>query len=143
MLAGFPETGKSGSASRFFYCAKSSKADRDGGLHDFGHVAPGECTGGRKEDSAGLDSPRAGAGRTSGARNHHPTVKPTDLMRYLCRLVTPPGGVVLDPFMGTASTGRAAKREGFQFIGIEIDPGYFDLAVGRIKQEFQADMNLD
>ena len=65
--------------------------------------------------------------------NNHPTVKPTDLMRYLCRLVTPPGGVVLDPFMGSGSTGKAALLEGFKFVGIERDPTYFEIANARIK----------
>ena len=65
--------------------------------------------------------------------NHHPTVKPTDLMRYLCRLVTPTGGVVLDPFMGSGSTGKAATIEGFDFIGIEMDENYFNIAKARIE----------
>jgi site-specific DNA-methyltransferase (adenine-specific) len=64
--------------------------------------------------------------------NTHPTVKPTDLMRYLCRLVTPPGGVIMDPFMGSGSTGKAAVLEGFDFIGIERDPDYFEIAQKRI-----------
>jgi DNA modification methylase len=64
--------------------------------------------------------------------NNHPTVKPTDLMRYLCRLVTPPGGTVLDPFMGSGSTGKAAMLEGFEFIGIEREPQYFAIAEQRI-----------
>ena len=68
-----------------------------------------------------------------GARNHHPTVKPTDLMRYLCRLVTPPGGVVLDPFMGSGSTGKAAGLEGFSFVGIEKEQSYLEIAEKRIK----------
>jgi DNA modification methylase len=67
-----------------------------------------------------------------GADNNHPTVKPTDLMRYLCRLVTPPGGVILDPYMGSGSTGKAAAIEGFDFIGIERDPDYFKIAEARI-----------
>lgn len=75
----------------------------------------------RKDRDEGLD------------RNSHPTVKPTDLMRYLCRLVTPPSGIVLDPFMGSGSTGKAAVLEGFKFIGIERDPKYFEIAVARIK----------
>lgn len=65
--------------------------------------------------------------------NHHPTVKPTDLMRYLCRLVTPAGGTVLDPFMGSGSTGKAAVLEGFQFVGIEMDPVYAAIAEARIR----------
>jgi site-specific DNA-methyltransferase (adenine-specific) len=87
--------GDSGSAARFFYCAKASKVDR-------------------------------------GEGNTHPTVKPTDLMRYLCRLVTPPGGIVLDPFMGSGSTGKAAILEGFQFIGIEREAEYLAIAEARI-----------
>ena len=71
-------------------------------------------------------------GLPEGTTSNHPTVKPTDLMAYLCRLVTPPGGVVLDPFMGSGSTGKAAMREGFKFIGIEQDEGYFDIAEARI-----------
>ncbi len=67
-----------------------------------------------------------------GESNKHPTVKPTDLMRYLCRLVTPPGGVVLDPFMGSGSTGKAAMFEGFLFIGIEREQEYIDIANARI-----------
>ena len=69
-----------------------------------------------------------------GEGNTHPTVKPTDLMAYLCRLVTPPGGVVLDPFMGSGSTGKAAVREGFQFVGIEREAEYFDIACKRIQE---------
>jgi DNA modification methylase len=127
--------GDTGSAARFFYCAKASKKDRDEGLDDFATATPGEITGGRAEGSAGLNSPRAGAGRTTVAKNIHPTVKPTDLMRYLCRLVTPPGGIVLDPFMGSGSTGKAAIIEGFRFIGCEKDAehGYFDIAVAMVK----------
>ena len=70
-----------------------------------------------------------------GEDNTHPTVKPTDLMAYLCRLVTPPGGVVLDPFMGSGSTGKAAMREGFRFIGIEMDADYLAIAEARIANE--------
>lgn len=70
--------------------------------------------------------------RDRGEGNNHPTVKPTDLMRYLCRLVTQPGGVVLDPFMGSGSTGKAAVAEGFRFIGIEKDPHSFEIAKQRI-----------
>lgn len=70
-----------------------------------------------------------------GEGNNHPTVKPTELMAYLCRLVTPPGGVVLDPFMGSGSTGKAAMREGFHFMGIEMDPEYLAIAEARIRHE--------
>ena len=88
--------GDTGSAARFFYCAKASKRDR-------------------------------------GEGNTHPTVKPTDLMRYLCRLVTPPGGTVLDPFMGSGSTGKAARLEGFRFIGCELSAEYLKIAQARIE----------
>jgi len=98
-LTGDVETGygDEGSAARFFYCAKASKADRN-----------------------------------QGATNSHPTVKPTDLMRYLCRLVTPPNGIVLDPFMGSGSTGRGAVLEGFRFFGIEMSEDYMAIAKARI-----------
>ena len=65
--------------------------------------------------------------------NHHPTVKPTELMRYLCRLVTPPGGLVFDPFTGSGSTGKAAVLEGFSFIGCDMTPEYADIARARIE----------
>lgn len=68
-------------------------------------------------------------------KNNHPTVKPTDLMAYLCRLVTPPGGVILDPFLGSGSTGKAAVREGFSFIGIEKEAPYMAIAKARIEHE--------
>ena len=70
-----------------------------------------------------------------GEGNHHPTVKPTTLMAYLCRLITPPGGVVLDPYMGSGSTGKAAVREGFGFVGCELDPDYFKIATARVENE--------
>ena len=85
----------SGSAARFFYCAKTSKSER-------------------------------------GEGNDHPTVKPQALMRWLCRLITPPGGVVLDPFLGSGSTGLASMSEGFRFIGIELNDNYADIARRRL-----------
>lgn len=120
----------SGSAARFFYCAKASKSDRDEGVM-LAMVTGAEMTG-REPDTDGLNSPRAGAGRTSGARNNHPTVKPTALMQWLVRLVTPPGGKVLDPFAGSGSTGKACAIEGFEFIGFEMDPHYCEIAKQRI-----------
>ena len=75
--------------------------------------------------------------RDRGEGNRHPTVKPTDLMRYLCRLVTPPGGTVLDPFMGSGSTGKAAMLEGFRFIGIEREAEYVEIAKARIQAAIQ------
>lgn len=70
------------------------------------------------------------------SNNNHPTVKPTDLMRYLCRLVTPPCGVILDPYMGSGSTGKAAMMEGFRFIGIERDEAYFAICQERIGKAY-------
>lgn len=114
-----------GSAARFFYCAKASREDRNEGL-------PSSAT------------PAVSAGATMGDRetadwqalngNFHPTVKPTDLMRWLVRLVTPAGGTVLDPFMGSGSTGKAARLESMKFIGVEMQPEYFDIARRRIEQ---------
>ena len=128
--AGAHRFGDQGSAARFFYCAKASRAERDEGLQG-APVTGGELTN-RTDGSAGLESPRAGAGRTSGGINKHPTVKPLALMRYLCRLVTPPGGMVLDPFMGSGSTGRAAIQEGFEFLGIELEEESYYTAMQRI-----------
>jgi site-specific DNA-methyltransferase (adenine-specific) len=75
----------------------------------------------------------AKASKADRGENHHPTVKPTDLMRYLCRLVTPPSGIVLDPFMGSGSTGKAAMLEGFAFVGIEREAEYIEIAKARIQ----------
>lgn len=123
-----------GGASRFFYCAKPSKAERDRGCEHLPLKTAGDVTD-RKEGSDGLKSPRAGAGRTNGSRNHHPTLKPISLMRYLCRLITPPRGVVLDPFMGSGTTGVAALEEGFRFVGIERELEYLPIAVSRISHQ--------
>ena len=76
-----------------------------------------------------------------GPDNKHPTVKPTDLMRYLCRLVTPPGGLVLDPFMGSGSTGKACVLEGFMFVGCELDPDWCAVAEGRILETISEKTN--
>lgn len=117
-------TDNGGSAARFFYTAKASKADRDDGLDRFEERARptlGNGIGGQPDQ------------QRANNRNHHPTVKPTALLTYLCRLVTPPGGLVLDPFCGSGSTGRAAEREGFQFIGIDLDGEYAKIALARIR----------
>ncbi len=117
-----------GSAARFFYCAKASKADRDVGIKT---AAKPVVTFATANGTSGKPS-SISEGRNTEYRNTHPTVKPTALMRYLCRLVTPPGGTVLDPFMGSGSTGRGAVLEGFSFVGIEMMPEYFELADARI-----------
>ncbi len=116
---------------RYFYHAKASKQDREEGLEDFELATAGEMTGGRKEGSAALNSPRSGAGRTGGARNVHPTVKPTAVMQWLVRLVTPPGGTLLDPFCGSGSTLKAAALEGLEAVGCETDPKYAAIATTR------------
>lgn len=119
-----------GSAARFFYCAKASKAERNRGLEGLEATQPDPS---RKEGNPGGDNPRNRG--VNKVKNYHPTVKPVSLMRYLCRLITPPNGIVLDPFMGTGSTGIACKLEGFRFIGIEIDEGYCEIASRRFPQE--------
>ncbi|WP_176384289.1 site-specific DNA-methyltransferase [Janthinobacterium lividum] len=121
--------GDTGSAARFFYCAKASRADRNAGLVD-----PGP----QFESGTTLRTVEVAAAAGDLAGNIHPTVKPTDLMAYLCRLVTPPGGVVLDPFMGSGSTGKAAMREGFRFIGVEQSAQYFPLCTARIQHEIDS-----
>jgi len=124
--------GDQGSAARFFYCAKTSTADREEGCEELAASTGADATS-RQEGTAGLDNPRAGASRTREVvRNHHPTVKPTELMRHLVRLVTPPGGLVLDPFMGSGSTGKAAILEGARFAGCDLDPAYLEIAAARI-----------
>lgn len=123
--------GDSGGASRFYYCAKPSREERDYGIYDLAEKSGGEATK-RKDGSAGLNSPRAGSGRTGGARNYHPTVKPVELMRWLIRLVTPVGGTVIDPFLGSGTTGMAARYEQRSFIGIEREPEYLAIAERRI-----------
>ena len=122
----------SGSAARFFYCAKASKADRDEGCEGLE-----ERLAMRYGEKAQGPLPQQTPSKPVAQRNHHPTVKPTDLMRYLCRLVTPPGGVVLDPFMGSGSTGKAAVLEGFRFIGIERDRDSFEIARARLENELR------
>lgn len=118
-----PYGSNKGSAARFFYCAKASKADRDDGCQDLTQTNDVRINAPRENEEAKFSTTRA---------NNHPTVKPTELMRYLCRLVTPPGGTVLDPFMGSGSTGRGAVLEGFDFIGVEQDAGYVEIARARI-----------
>ena len=163
-----------GEPSRFFYCPKVSRKERDLGCEDLDHH-DAQGTTNRKPGAPGTVNPRAGAGHNAGGpilrckhcevdgsggrrvsvckvtqekhteedwvqvgvhprvRNNHPTVKPIALMAWLIRLVTPPGGVVLDPFMGSGSTGIAALREGARFVGIEREPEYFRIATARIE----------
>lgn len=130
------------SAARFFYCAKSSRAEREMGCEGMEEKEAGRGTSRR---CASCGKPIVGLTQTSKCdcdnrveqhtrnRNHHPTVKPLALMRYLCRLVTPPNGLILDPFMGSGTTGMAAKLEGFRFIGIEKEAEYCEIAKRRIE----------
>lgn len=114
----------SGSTARFFYCAKASSRERHEGVKNPGPQFSHDSTPRQHEN-----------GGNSMQGNYHPTVKPVALMEYLCRLVTPAGGVILDPFMGSGTTGKAAVRHGFRFVGIEMDGGYFDIAMNRISFE--------
>ena len=117
-----------GSAARFFYCPKTSKSERHSNLDD--HETSVGVNGNKWTDQ---DYRKGDTKPTTERKNTHPTVKPVDLMRYLCRMVTPKGGTVLDPFMGSGSTGMAAKDEGFDFIGIEKEEEYFKICESRIK----------
>lgn len=121
----------SGGASRFFYVAKASKSERNAGLE---RMPQKEST---QRFNASLERHEVGREPTARAKqvknqNHHPTVKPIKLMQYLINLVTPPNGSVLDPFMGSGSTGIAAKNLNRKFIGIELNEEYFKIAVKRI-----------
>lgn len=131
--------GDVGGASRFFYIAKPSREERDAGCGHLPAKTAAELTD-RKPGSAGLQNPRAGIRAGSAdrdvsarvARNHHPTVKPVELMRWLVRLVTPINGTVLDPFMGSGTTGMACVAEQRRFIGIEREAAYMEIAKARI-----------
>ena len=119
-----PGYGDKGSAARFFYCPKASKADRNDGCDNLPD---------KEWRSEGACVPERDSRPFNPSKNNHPTVKPTELMAYLCRLVTPPGGTILDPFTGSGSTGRGAVSQGFNFIGIELSPEYAAIAEARIK----------
>ena len=130
VVSGFPKDNDiDDSASRFFYTAKASKKDRDEGLDrplgKVGHGNLGNSKGFERFDTVG--------------KNIHPTVKPTDLTQYLIRLITPKGGTILDPFMGSGSTGKAAMIENnernadYHFIGIDLEQEYCEIAQARIE----------
>jgi site-specific DNA-methyltransferase (adenine-specific) len=131
--------GDAGGASRFYYVAKPSREERDFGCEELPRVSAGTITG-RKEGSAGLQNPRAGVRAGSmdrdvlerAARNTHPTVKPVELMRWLVKLVTPVNGKVLDPFLGSGTTGMACRYEHRAFVGIEREAAYVEIARRRI-----------
>ena len=137
--------GDSGSAARFFYCAKASKEDRNEGCDDIEAIerevrgnnqATRVCTVCGKTDN-GINDHKNCKGefiykQCEPIKNNHPTLKPTKLMQHLVKLVTPPKGIVLDPFMGSGSTGKACVLENFDFIGIEQDENYIEIARARI-----------
>ena len=128
-----PAYGDQGNASRYFYCAKTSKDERNSGLHGFETKMMG-MSGGAQSVGEGYDKGQdIGLNKVIARKNTHPTVKPVELMRYLVRLVTPKGGLVLDPFMGSGSTGMGAREEDFNFIGIEKEREYYEIAKARIK----------
>ena len=118
--------------ANLYACPKAPCSERERGCDGLPARSGADAVQ-REEGSAGMQSPRAGAGRKrEEVRNYHPTVKPIKLMRWLCRLVTPPGGLVVDPFAGSGSTGVAAVLEGFAFVGCELDPGHVAIAEARI-----------
>jgi|LULE01.1.fsa_nt_gb site-specific DNA-methyltransferase (adenine-specific) len=126
--------------SRYFYCPKTAKAEKNKGLDDLpvkDKVFNGKSSTSSK-DMKGVEKKFT----TEPSANIHPTVKPVELMKYLCRLITPKGGTILDPFMGSGSTGIAAKDEGFDFIGIEKEKEYFDIAKQRISVPYKDQMDL-
>lgn len=134
--------GGGGGASRFFYVAKASSSERDAGLDGLPPMTPGErCD--REDGTAGVNG-YAGT-RGEGGRNPHPTVKPIALMRWLCRLASPPGAhdpniakrpVILDPFFGSGSTGVAALQEGVRVVGVELDEKMADVARRRLQHAY-------
>ena len=136
-----------GGASRFFYVAKASKSERNKGLDDFeevnyaaGNQAKAELKRGNVEfnanDGKGYEK-RNNYNQVGSNKNHHPTVKPIKLMQYLVKMITPPYGLVLDPFCGSGTTGVACKLDGFQFVGLEQDPEYCKIAQARIDNYFE------
>ena len=122
-----------GSAARFFYCAKTSRFDRNEGLEGEADLPITDFSGKvlSLKNNINTSTGKVRNPKTE-TKNNHPTVKPVDLMGYLCRLVTPPNGIILDPFMGSGSTGKAAMLDGFRFIGMEIDEQFFDIARKRV-----------
>lgn len=122
------EYGDSGGASRFFYCAKTSPAERQAGCENLP-----QHPGGQRSNTSGQHVSRRDGHDPGPVGNHHPTVKPLSLMRYLCKLAVPPGSIILDPFAGSGTTLIAAALEGMQYIGIEREAEYVDIARARLK----------
>ncbi len=141
----------SGSASRFFYVAKASKEERNFGLYDFEEV---ELRGGGGRVKQGYDenneedmrlkkSAQAFGAVKAKKKNIHPTVKPIDLMRYLVRMITPPNGICLDPYLGSGTTAIACEMEKFDYIGIELDEQYVEIAKARVGAVKDYETSLD
>jgi len=136
--------GDKGGASRFFYCPKASKSERNKGLIGFEEKISGSLnfrnpsSSGRSEDAPSIDSM---GGLTNPQKNFHPTVKPVALMQYLVRMITPPNGIVLDPFNGSGTTGIACKLEGFEYVGMELDAEYCKIAQARIDNFAPSDLD--
>ena len=129
-------------SSRFFYCAKASKQDRNEGLDEFEDKFRAGLSGADRNTDKKLDDVSERF-RTQPAKNNHPTVKPTDLMRYLVRLVTPKNEIVLDCFMGSGSTGKACALEGLSFVGIDLDKDYCKIAKARIDKALEDKRIMD
>jgi DNA modification methylase len=123
-----------GGASRFFYQAKASKRDRNEGLEG---LEARQVFGDDGDTYRGLSNSK------NPSKNFHPTVKPTQLMRYLIKLVTPPGGTVLDPFTGSGSTGKAALLDGYKFVGAELTEEYLPIIEGRLRWALEQDADVD
>jgi len=130
---GSPCYSDSGGASRFFYCAKASKSERNAGLKDMEDKILARSGGAQAALKRGEEYDNGGFNKTIETKNNHPTVKAIKLMKYLINMVTPPNGTVLDPFMGSGSTGVAAKELGFEFVGIEQEKEYCDIAKARLE----------
>jgi DNA modification methylase len=134
--------GDTGGASRFFYCAKASKRDRNEGLE--GLEEKGKVYNGQSAEAAGRgEGSVEDKFSTKPSQNFHPTVKPTTLMRYLIKLVTPAGGTVLDPFTGSGSTGKAALLDGFEFVGVELTEEYLPIIEGRLRWAIEQEGETD
>ena len=130
-----------GGASRFYYCAKPSRSERNAGCEGLEAKHGSHVTGRRPGSPGAIASAYAGCTETP-RQNHHPTVKPVALMRWLVRLICPPGGLVLDPFMGSGTTGVACMQEGREFIGVECEPEYIAIAEARISHSLALQTQL-
>jgi site-specific DNA-methyltransferase (adenine-specific) len=146
--------GDKGGASRFFYVAKASKKERNKGLDSFEDKPLAFSNQAKAELKRGNENFDGNNSKGHGnsirhLKNFHPTVKPVALMRYLVRLVTPPNGIVLDPFNGSGTTGVACKLEGINYVGLELDAEYCKIAQARIdfyeveKDDFKDEANDD